>query len=55
MLVYVKYDCKEPYLPIAVGDNYRELARMLGIKTSSVSCCFREKRKYWEVVEIDED
>lgn len=53
--VYVKYDKRKPYLPVAVADSKYELARMLGVSYQSVMSAYSHKRSTFAEVEIDLD
>lgn len=52
--LFVKYDNKPPYLPIAVADSKAELARMLNIRTNVVSSAFSHKQSTYKVIKIDD-
>lgn len=55
MKVYVKYNAKPPYLPVALGDTKRELAQLLGVTANTVYSAYSHKRSTYQVVEIEED
>ena len=52
--VYVKYDSKPPYLPVAVADSKRELAEILGVSRNVVYSSFSHKRSTYVEVTIYE-
>lgn len=55
MKVFVKYDSKEPYLPVAVADSKSELARLLGVTLNSIVSSYAHKRGTYAVVDIEDD
>ena len=52
MKVYVKYDKKEPHLPVAVADSKKELAEQLGISLHNVLSSFYHGRSTFAEVDI---
>lgn len=50
LTLYVKYDSKYPYLPIAVADTKKELAQMLGVDESVVYSSFSHHRSTYKEV-----
>lgn len=54
MTLYVKYDRKPPYLPVAVADSKKELAQMLGVTFHSVLSSYYHKRSTFVEIEIEE-
>lgn len=52
--LFVKYDNKPPYLPIAVADSKAELARMLNIRTNVVSSAFSHKQSTYSEIRVDD-
>jgi len=55
MKIYVKYENKHPYLPVAVGDSAKELAARLGIPVSTVLSSISHKVRTYAIVEVKED
>lgn len=55
MKVVVKYSSDPPYLPQAVGDNFHDLGRLLGISASAVSHAIHRNSELYKVVEVEED
>ena len=55
MKLVVKYSSKPPHLPLAVGDSFDDLARVLGISASAVSHAVHRDSELYKVVEIEED
>ena len=53
MRLVVKYSPKPPYLPQAVGDNYHDLGRILGISASAVSHAVHRDSELYKVVNIE--
>ena len=53
--VYVKYDKRKPNLPVAVADNKRELAEMIGTSYQCVLSAFSHNRSTYAEVDIDLD
>jgi hypothetical protein len=53
--VFIKYDSKEPYLPVAVAESKSELARILGVTLNSVISSYAHKRSTYAVVDIEDD
>lgn len=51
-VIYVKYDDKPPFLPIAVADSISELAEILGVSRNVVSSSFSHKRSTYKKVSI---
>lgn len=54
MNLVVKYSSKPPHLPQAVGDNFHDLGRILGISASAVSHAVHRNSELYKVVDIDE-
>lgn len=54
MSLVVKYSKIYPYLPEAVGDNYHDLGRILGISASAISHAVHRDSELYKVVEEDE-
>lgn len=54
MRLVVKYSSKPPHLPQAVGDNFHDLGRILGISASAVSHAVHRNSELYKVVDIDE-
>lgn len=54
MTLVVKYSKEPPYLPEAVGDNFSDLGRILGITASSISHSIHRGSKQYRVIEIEE-
>ena len=50
MSLVVKYSKIYPYLPEAVGDNYHDLGRILGISASAVSHAVHRDSELYKVV-----
>lgn len=55
MKVVVRYSEEYPNLPVAVGDNFHDLGRILGISASAVSHAVHRDSEIYKVVEIEED
>lgn len=55
MRLVVKYSSKPPHLPLAVGDSFHDLARILGISASAVSHAVHRDSEIYKVVEVEED
>ena len=55
MKLVVKYSPKPPHLPQAVGDNFHDLGRILGISASAVSHAVHRDSELYKVVEVEED
>lgn len=54
--VFIKYDRKPPYLPVAIGDTKSDLARALGVSPDVVMSAYSHKQStYWEVEIEDEE
>ncbi len=53
MRLVVKYSSRYPYLPEAVGDNFHDLGRILGISASAVSHAVHRGSKIYKVIEIE--
>ena len=54
MTVVVKYSSRYPYLPEAVGDNFHDLGRILGVTASAVSHAVHRGSEQYKVVDITE-
>ena len=54
MRLVVKYSSKPPHLPQAVGDNFHDLGRILGISASAVSHAVHRNSELYKVVEVEE-
>ena len=54
MKLVVKYSPKPPHLPQAVGDNFHDLGRILGISASAVSHAVHRNSELYKVVDCDE-
>ena len=54
MKLVVKYSSKPPYLPLAVGDSFHDLARILGISASAISHAVHRNSEIYKVVEVEE-
>lgn len=54
MTVVVRYSEKYPNLPVAVGDNFHDLGRILGISASAVSHAVHRNSELYRVVDLDE-
>lgn len=55
MKLVVKYSSEPPYLPLAVGDNFHDLARILGISYSAISHAIHRGSDLYKVVEVEEE
>ena len=55
MIVYVKYSTDPPYLPLAVADSKAQLAKILGMRITSVYTMFSRKNKAYKEVEIEDE
>lgn len=55
MTLYVKYSSKPPYLPEAVAESKKELARMLGITVGCVASSFSHGRSTYQIVEVEDE
>lgn len=55
MKLVVKYSSKHPHLPVAVGDSFHDLGRILGISASAVSHAVHRNSELYKVVEIDNE
>lgn len=55
MKLVVKYSPKPPHLPQAVGDNFHDLGRILGITASAVSHAVHRNSELYKVVNVEED
>lgn len=53
MKLVVKYSKEFPFLPEAVGDNFHDLARILGVTPSSISHAVHRNSEYVKVVNIE--
>lgn len=53
--VYVRYSRKHPYLPIAIADTAKELARMLGVTENTVYSSITKKHGTYAKVYISDD
>lgn len=54
MTVVVRYSEEYPNLPVAVGDNFHDLGRILGISASAVSHAVHRNSELYRVVDLDE-
>lgn len=54
MKLVVKYSSKPPHLPLAVGDSFHDLARILGISASAISHAVHRNSELYKVVEIED-
>ena len=54
MTVVVRYSEEYPNLPVAVGDNFHDLGRILGISASAVSHAVHRNSELYKVVDLDE-
>ena len=54
MKLVVNYSDKPPYLPQAVGDNFHDLGRILGITASAVSHAVHRNSEIYKIVEVEE-
>lgn len=54
MTVVVRYAEEFPHLPVAVGDSFHDLGRILGISASAVSHAVHRNSELYKVVNIDE-
>lgn len=54
MTLYVKYSKKYPYLPEAVADSKRELAKMIGTTLGCVKSSLSKNVSTYAVVEDEE-
>lgn len=52
--VYIRYDKKPPYLPIAIADSKEELAVMIGASLNTVRSSFSHGIKCFAAVEVDD-
>ena len=55
MNLVVKYAEEYPNLPVAVGDSFHDLARILGISASAISHAVHRNSELYKVVEVEED
>lgn len=55
MYVFIKYDSRFPYLPVAIADTATELAHILGIKPNVVHSSLCHNRSTYAKVWIDDD
>ena len=55
MSLVVKYSKIYPYLPEAVGDNFHDLGRILGISASAVSHAVHRDSESYKVVKTEQD
>ena len=53
-IMYVKYDDKPPYLPIAVADSIPELAEILGVSRNVVYSSFSHKLPTYKEIKVYE-
>lgn len=53
--LYIKYSNRYPYLPEAIADNKRELAKQLGKSIGTVASAFSRKQSNYAVVEVEDD
>ena len=54
MTVVVRYSEEYPNLLVAVGDNFHDLGRILGISASAVSHAVHRNSELYRVVDLDE-
>lgn len=54
MKVVVRYSEEYPNLPVAVGDNFHDLGRILGISASAVSHAVHRNSELYRVVDLNE-
>ena len=52
--MYIKYGNTYPYLPEAVANSPRELAKMLGKTLNTVASAISRKQSNYAVVEVEE-
>lgn len=55
MKLVVRYSSTPPYLPMAVGDSFHDLAKVLGISASAISHAVHRNSELYKVVEVEED
>jgi len=55
MKLYMKTTKDELELPLAVARSANELARMIGLKESTVYSSLSRKSKGWAVVEVEDE
>ena len=55
MRLVVKYSSKPPYLPLAIGDSFHDLARILGISASAISHAVHRNSELYKIVEVEEN
>ena len=53
MNVVVRYSEEYPHLPVAVGDNFHDLGRILGITASAISHAVHRNSELYKVVNIE--
>lgn len=53
MKLVVRYSSTPPYLPMAVGDSFHNLAKVLGISASAVSHAVHRDSELYKVVNIE--
>lgn len=53
MKLVVKYSKEFPYLPVGVGDNFHDLAKLLGITPSAVSRGVHKNSELYKVVNVE--
>lgn len=53
--LYIKYSNRYPYLPEAIADNKRELAKQLGKSIGTVASAFSRKQSNYAIVEVEDD
>lgn len=53
-MLYVKYDDKPPFLPIAVADSIPELAEILGVSRNVIYSSFSHKLPTYKEVKVYE-
>ena len=53
--LYIKYDSKPPYLPIAVAESKTELAKKLGVRPNVVYSAFSHGQKTYAVVKVADE
>ena len=54
MKLVVKYSSKPPYRPLAVGDIFHDLAKILGISASAISHAVHRNSELYKIVEVEE-
>lgn len=53
MNLVVKYAEEYPNLPVAVGDNFNDLGRLLGITASAISHAVHRNSELYKVVTVE--